>query len=158
MRSHRVPARGHHWLALLLVALVGCRTVPASNLSHGALPSALVAAAEAPYANPHPAGCDALATEIRELDLVLGPDLDRTPSPHAPGSFVGALVAGEIKAAIPYYGWIRRLTGVEARARRTRAAIAAGAVRRAYLKGLGEARQCPPPASPARLEVVGGPP
>jgi hypothetical protein len=49
---------------------------------------------------------------------------------------------------IPLRGWVRKLTGAERHDRLVQSAITSGNVRRAYLKGLGEARGCNPPATP----------
>lgn len=49
---------------------------------------------------------------------------------------------------IPFRGWVRKLTGAERYSRKVSAAIAAGAIRRAYLKGLGQAAGCAAPAAP----------
>jgi hypothetical protein len=43
---------------------------------------------------------------------------------------------------------VRKLSGADEQQKRMRAAVAADAVRRAYLKGLGEQLDCPPPATP----------
>jgi hypothetical protein len=51
---------------------------------------------------------------------------------------------------------VRKLTGAERHDSYVAAAITAGAVRRAYLKGLGESRGCSPPATPSHVPV--GPP
>jgi hypothetical protein len=50
---------------------------------------------------------------------------------------------------LPFRSWIRRLTGANKHAKAVIAAISAGAVRRAYLKGLGQAQGCGHPAAPA---------
>jgi hypothetical protein len=44
---------------------------------------------------------------------------------------------------------VRKLSGAERHDRFVQAAINGGAVRRAYLKGLGEAHGCQPPAAPS---------
>jgi hypothetical protein len=49
---------------------------------------------------------------------------------------------------IPYRGWVRKLTGAERYSREVAAAIAAGTVRRAYLKGIAQAGGCTAPAAP----------
>ena len=51
-------------------------------------------------------------------------------------------------ALIPWQGVVRFVSGADARDRRVRRAIIAGATRRAYLKGLGEEKGCAPPAAP----------
>jgi hypothetical protein len=45
---------------------------------------------------------------------------------------------------------VRKLSGAERYERKVAAAIAAGSVRRAYLKGLGQAAGCAAPAAPRR--------
>lgn len=57
------------------------------------------------------------------------------------------LVSG-VRSVIPYFGWLRRLTGADRRQRLAQASFTAGAVRRGYLKGLGERLGCAPPAAP----------
>lgn len=44
--------------------------------------------------------------------------------------------------------WVRKLTGAEKYAREVEASIAAGTIRRSYLKGLGQAAGCEAPAAP----------
>jgi hypothetical protein len=53
--------------------------------------------------------------------------------------------------SIPFHSWVRLLTGAQRHDQMVYAAITAGVVRRAYLKGLGEARGCDPPAVPRHL-------
>ena len=48
---------------------------------------------------------------------------------------------------------MRRLTGAEQHDRYVRATIAAGGVRRAYLKGIGQRLGCRPPAAPAPIAL-----
>ena len=55
---------------------------------------------------------------------------------------------GAAADVIPFRGWVRRLTGAERYSREVAAAIAAGTIRRAYLKGLGAAAGCSAPAAP----------
>jgi hypothetical protein len=43
---------------------------------------------------------------------------------------------------------IRKLSGAERRDRKVQEAIASGIARRSYLKGVGQARGCKPPAAP----------
>jgi hypothetical protein len=62
-------------------------------------------------------------------------------------------IADFAASAIPYRSWVRKLSGADAQQKRMRAALAAGAVRRAYLKGLGEQLRCEPPATPHRTKA-----
>ena len=53
--------------------------------------------------------------------------------------------AGAIRDAVglPFRGVVRRLSGAEARDRELRAYVLAGIVRRAFLKGVAQAHDCP---------------
>ena len=124
------------------------------NLVHAEIPAVLISARKAPYAAPAERSCDALAKDVQALDAVLGADLD-TPVTAANPSLVergGDAALGAVGSAatgiIPFRGWVRKLTGAERYAREVAAAIAAGTVRRSYLKGLGHAAGCAAPAAP----------
>lgn len=130
------------------------------NLVKAPIPSALATALKAPYAVPADASCAALAAEVQALDAVLGADLD-TPATAANPSLIergtgaaGDAVVGAVRntteGVIPFRGWVRKLTGAERYAREVSAAIAAGTIRRAYLKGLGQSASCAAPAAPRR--------
>jgi PBP1b-binding outer membrane lipoprotein LpoB len=121
------------------------------NLVNAPIPQTLQAAQLHPYAVPMDMSCTSYAAEISSLDEVLGPDLD-TPvteanrgliergTDAAGGAAVGAL-RRPAEGVIPFRGWVRKLTGAERYSKRVAAAIAAGTVRRAFLKGLGVARR-----------------
>ena len=143
--------------------LSGAATTPLSdlNLVRAKIPPVLLAAQKAPYGPPADPSCEGLAAEVRQLDAALAPDLDAPPSTdptlaervraEAGGAAVGA-VRHTAEGLIPFRGWVRKLTGAERYSKLVNEAIAAGQVRRAYLKGLGQARGCPPPAAPRRAE------
>lgn len=121
------------------------------NLVQANIPELLQQAAHQPYALPADRSCEALAAAIKQLDEVLGPDLD-TPSPDARGLLdragdeAGDAAAGALKrtaeGVIPFRGWIRKLTGAERYSRRVAVAITAGGVRRGFLKGLRVSQGC----------------
>lgn len=130
------------------------------NLVRAEIPAVLSAAQKEPYALPPDASCAGMADEIKRLDAALGPDLDTPPSSANPGliergsgaagdAAVGAL-RGAAEGVVPFRSWVRKLTGAERYAKEVAAAIAAGVVRRAYLKGLGQAAKCEAPAAPRR--------
>jgi hypothetical protein len=83
---------------------------------------------------------------------VLGPDLDTPPSTSNPSLIergagtASGMAVGNLRSAaegvVPFRGWIRKLSGAERYSRDVAAAIAAGTVRRAFLKGLGAAATC----------------
>jgi predicted small secreted protein len=135
-------------------------TTPLSdlNLVRADIPPVLAAAQKAPYAAPADKSCAALASEVQALDAALGADLDTPATPSNPSlvergtgaagdAAVGA-VRGAAEGVIPFRGWVRKLTGAERYSREVAAAIAAGTIRRAYLKGLGQAVACAAPAAP----------
>ncbi len=129
-------------------------TTPLSdlNLVNAPIPETLQLAQRNPYAVPADLSCMALGSGIRSLDEVLGPDLDTAVTDAnrgliergteaAGGAAVGAL-RRTAEGVIPFRSWVRKLTGAERYSKRVAAAIAAGTVRRAFLKGLGASQAC----------------
>jgi len=131
------------------------------NLMQSHIPPVLEEAMQDPYERASPPSCEGLAFQIRRLDDALGPDLDQPVSTDHPSMLIrgegsardygyDALRAG-VQSYIPFDRYIRLLSGADRHDRRVLAAIQAGAVRRAYLKGIGEVRGCPPPSVPLHL-------
>ncbi|HEY8051017.1 MAG TPA: hypothetical protein VIE63_17725 [Ramlibacter sp.] len=130
------------------------------NLVRAPIPLVLAAAQKAPYAPPPDATCAGLAAEIATFDAVLGADLDTPVTPANPSLVErGSDVAGDVavsavrstaESIIPFRAWVRRLSGAEKYSKDVAAAITAGTVRRSFLKGLGDAAACGPPAAPKR--------
>ena len=118
------------------------------NLVNAPIPEVLQAAQKAPYAPPAETGCASLAAAVRSLDEVLGPDLDAKASENNPGLIErgGDFAVDAVQRAagdlVPFRGWVRKLTGAERYSRQVAAAIAAGTVRRGFLKGLAAGRNC----------------
>jgi hypothetical protein len=128
------------------------------NIVRAEIPKALAAARAAPYAMPADMSCPGLAADIQALDAVLGADLDTAETRDNPSlierggdaasnALVGA-VRDTTEGVVPFRGWVRKLSGAERYARKVSASIAAGTIRRAYLKGLGQAAGCAAPAAP----------
>lgn len=119
------------------------------------IPEVLLLALDDPYARPpRNARCSVLIALIRPLNDVLGPDIDTIPADEegltTKSKSTALAVAGDLAGgAIPFRGVVRKLSGAESHDRLVAAAIIAGHTRRAYLKGLGEARGCGPPATPS---------
>jgi len=142
-------------------AIACAATTPLSdlNLVRAEIPPVLVEAVKGPYRTPSEPGCEAIGKEVTQLEAVLGADLDVPPSADRPsllergGTAVGDAALGTLRGAaegvIPLRGWVRKLSGAERYSREVAAAIAAGSVRRSYLKGVGQARGCSAPAAPA---------
>jgi len=147
---------------LLALALAGCAASPDRsavstaattplgdlNLVHGNIPAVLVDAQKQPYRMPADVACAALATEVRSLDEVLGPDLDAPAAPGNPGLLersgdaAGSLLKNAAEGVVPFRSWVRKISGAERYSKDVAAAIAAGSVRRGFLKGLRSAKGC----------------
>ncbi|HTX49782.1 MAG TPA: hypothetical protein VME40_10375 [Caulobacteraceae bacterium] len=130
------------------------------NVIRSKIPPVLTRAMADPYARPPP-GCAGIAGEVSALDTALGPDLDEPVSTEHPGTLTraegsaktGALDAmrSGVQSEIPFDGFIRMLSGAQRHDKLVMAAIQAGAIRRGYLKGLGESLRCTLPAAPRHL-------
>lgn len=146
-------------------SLQGAATAPLRDLNvmRAKIPDILLQAMADPYARPpRRYTCATLIGLVRPLDDALGPDIDRINiededmMDRGKSTALGA-AADLASDAIPFRGWVRKLSGAERHDRLVRDAIMAGAVRRGYLKGLGEAKGCLPPATPSH-EKAGSPP
>lgn len=132
------------------------------NVLRTKIPDILLQAMSDPYARPKPASCKGITAALLPLNGALGADLDEPALDEddlmergREGAY-GAM-AGAASSIIPFRGWVRQLSGAERHDKLVQAAIMAGAVRRAYLKGLGESRGCNPPATPSHV-LAGSPP
>jgi hypothetical protein len=165
--------------ALRLVALAavlavgGCASRTASRMSNAAtaplsdlgirkaeIPAVLEKAQDNPYLMPAGLSCIAIARELQQLDAALGPDYDaRAAAQHeeslmekatdlAEDQAVGA-VQRTAEGLLPFRSWIRKLSGAERHSKHLAACIKAGAVRRAFLKGLAVSQHCTLPDIPA---------
>lgn len=153
-------------IAILILALAAC-TPPKTtsivdaastplrdlNVVRAKIPDVLREARKHPYSAPNDQSCEGLSAAVRELDEVLGPDLDAPASAAKPRLIERANKAANDAAVdavqsaaeeiVPFRGWVRQLSGAERYARDVAAAIAAGAVRRGFLRGWAVARDCP---------------
>ncbi len=106
---------------------------------------------EAPYSLSGLGRCAAIIAEVRELNEVLGPDVNESvdKSRGKKREETAARVAGSaIGSIIPFGGIIGEVTGANAERRRYNEAVYAGTVRRGFLKGVGLQRGCKAPARP----------
>lgn len=99
-----------------------------------------------PYAIKGLRTCKDYKATIARLDSILGPDVDsaaaQNQTKQSPAEFAletGASVAGSL---IPLSGLIRKISGADARQKYANAAVYAGGLRRAYIKGLAKGRGC----------------
>lgn len=132
------------------------------NLLETRIPPVLTAAAQkGAYTAPADTTCAALQAELQALDLALGPDID---APAVPGTdpnlveqavvYVGERAVGTVTSTvntvvdgiIPFRSWVRKLSGAERYSSEVAAAIGAGRMRRAFLKGWVGATGCLVPA------------
>jgi hypothetical protein len=131
------------------------------GLMESKIPPVLIEAMADPYARVTPATCEQLALEIKRLEGALGPDLDapintqrlsnmQRGKGQARDASLDAL-RSTMQNYIPFDPYIRIVSGADRHDRKVRAAIQAGSVRRAYLKGMGEMQHCAPPATPRHL-------
>lgn len=139
------------------------------NLVRTKIPPVLLEAMADPYARPpgKKITCETLIMLVAPLDLALGEDVDRRPpeededlmdrGKRMAGSAAFGAMASAAQDLIPMRGWVRKLSGAEKHDKLVQHAVASGAIRRAYLKGLGESRGCNPPATPQHLAKPAAP-
>lgn len=122
------------------------------NLRKDEIPQLLIDAQTKPYHLGGLGRCSQLAAEIGEFDAILGDDIDlpQTPTQRVSAGRIGQYVVGSF---IPFRGLIREVSGAADQRRRLTAAISAGLMRRAFLKGIGQERGCRYPARAATREV-----
>jgi len=120
------------------------------NISKVEIPLVLRDAMGNPYKPPADNSCMALQAQVADLDEELGPDLDvpeeklsnMEKGREAVGSAATGALQNTVEGAIPFRGWLRKLSGAERQSRRAQAAILAGKVRRGYLKGIMQSTSC----------------
>ena len=119
------------------------------NIKKDEVPAVLVTAREKPYSLGGMTRCPAIASEITQLDAVLGDDIDVARDDGGSNISVGNVAKSLVRSLIPFGGVIRELSGANAQERKWNEAIYAGSVRRAFLKGVGQQRGCKYPARTA---------
>jgi hypothetical protein len=131
------------------------------NVLRTKIPPVLLQAMSDPYERPGEGRCADLMERLKPLDEALGDDLDLTPKAEdgmvkKTKTTVLTVASGAASDMIPFRSWLRKLSGAEQHDKYVQAAIIAGAVRRAYLKGLGESEGCDRPAAPSHV-LAGAP-
>lgn len=125
------------------------------NIKQDEIPAKLIAIEADPYAADGMESCEKIAGEIAELDAVLGADVDAGDTAKRKTEDVMIdLGSGVISSLIPFRGVVREVTGANATQRRYQKAIYAGVTRRSFLKGLGKAKGCAPPAAPSLMPAA----
>lgn len=129
------------------------------NLMRDSIPAVLTRI-EYPYQINGPVYCDKLVQEVTALDEVLGvshdihkDELSRSEATAEAASNAAQNALEDVATGwIPYRSVVRRITGATKHERSIRKAYERGRIRRAFLKGVGGAFQCPYPARP--LSVI----
>ena len=173
LEAEREPAMIKHrlTLALLLVAAAPTAlgqtavappnvtaanviTTPLSqlNITKNDIPPVLLTARGRPYDLSGLGTCRAIQNEVGALNAVLGDDIDISSEKSGAeklGNEVGSIAKSVITSFIPFNGAIREVSGAATSERQWQVALYAGASRRAFLKGYGQARGCSYPARAA---------
>jgi hypothetical protein len=134
------------------------------NLIHDDVPPILVRAYARPYDMTGLDTCEGVSEQVRQLDLALGPDVDipRGATPEKDMFAKGASLAADaaldtVRSAavgfIPVRSWVRRFSGANRAEQEAKAVALSGAVRRGYLKAIGQAKGCEWPAAPLRPRI-----
>lgn len=120
------------------------------NLKKKHIPPVLIAAQAHPYTLAGLTDCAQIGAAVKDLDAVLGRDVDAPAGPKESASRGLAMDAGQdtINSLIPGRFIIRRLSGAYEAQRKAVAAVYAGSVRRGFLKGIGLSKNCKYPAAP----------
>lgn len=154
-----VPAQGHEQdkpIGDRGPSAMDVAKTPITDLNVGRdneIPPLLTAAAARPYALNGLRTCRQLTSAVAALDEILGPDID-LPQAERERISSGRVARTVVASFIPFRGLIREFSGANEQDRKVQAAIQAGLTRRGFLKGLGAARGCGYPASPASGAIV----
>ncbi len=116
------------------------------NIMKPRIPPELQAIEARPYALDGLRTCKQFSAAVHKLTKVLGPDVDspeaQRSTDETPTEFVLSGAQSVAGGLIPGGGLIRKISGAEKAQKRAAAAVLAGSLRRAYLKGTAHARGC----------------
>ena len=139
------------------------------NIVRDEIPEVLQNALKQPYLKPADTTCPALTSEVHQLDEALGADLDAPADSDEPSlldrgsdaaenTAVGA-IQRTAEGLVPFRSWVRKLTGAERHTKKMAAAVTAGSIRRAFLKGVAASQGCviKPVARPVQLAAASAP-
>lgn len=123
------------------------------NLDKKEIPEVLLEAERQPYSLKNLSKCSQIVGAVRELNDILGPDID-LPQAERDKLNEGRLGKALVGMLIPFRGLIREVSGANDQEKRWQAAIDSGLARRGFLKGVGQTKGCAYPARPASREMV----
>lgn len=115
------------------------------NLVKDKIPPELEAIMTKPYDLTGLKGCADYKAAIDKLTRVLGPDVDSPKVQGQKESAAEVALSGAeavVGGLIPGTGLIRKLSGADAAQKKAQAAVLAGDLRRAYIKGTARAKGC----------------
>ncbi|WP_436047539.1 hypothetical protein [Phenylobacterium sp. LjRoot225] len=115
-------------------------------MSRSEIPPALVKASQDPYGLTGLRTCRQLASAMKDLNQVLGPDFQRDTKYRENRMAKLAQAGGKtvVNSFIPFRGLVREVTGAAPADRKMNAAIDAGYARRGFLRGVHATRNCRP--------------
>lgn len=108
------------------------------------IPPVLQSAINSPYGTEGTRNCAQIATSLKNLNTVLGPDFVAGAATNENRASKIAEAGGKtvVNSLIPFRGLVREMTGAAPAQRRLNAAIDAGYARRGFLRGLQISRKC----------------
>ena len=115
------------------------------NITKDKIPPEIEAVMKKPYDISKLKTCADLKTAVAKLTEVLGPDVDSpqaTKKGQDPAEFALGAAESVVGGLIPGTGLIRKVSGAEANEKKVKAAVLAGQLRRAYIKGYAKAKGC----------------
>lgn len=117
---------------------IGSQPVRDVGMSKREIPPILEKAYADPYSLKGLKTCKALASEVRALNGVLGPDyiVGNSYEENRAGKLAEAGGKTIINSIIPFRGLVREVTGAAPNDRRMNAAVDAGLARRGFLRGV----------------------
>jgi hypothetical protein len=117
---------------------IGSQPARDVGISKRRIPPILEKAYDNTYSLSGLKSCAALASEIKALNAVLGPDyqVGHEYSENLAGKLAEAGGKAVVNSIIPFRGLVRELTGAAPNDRRMNAAVDAGLARRGFLRGV----------------------
>lgn len=117
---------------------IGSQPVRDVGMSKREIPPILAKAYDDPYSLQGLKSCKALATEVADLNAVLGADyvIGNEYKENRAGKLAEAGGKTIVNSIIPFRGLVREVTGAAPADRRMNAAVDAGLARRGFLRGV----------------------
>ena len=116
------------------------------NLMKDEIPPELQAIMNAPYDLKGMTTCKQYSAALAKLNEALGPDVDSAAARNAKGESATEFTLSSAQSLagslIPGMGIVRKISGAEAAQKKANAAVFAGSLRRAFIKGTAKAKGC----------------